>query len=308
MRLLRAIADFRAAGRDVAFAAGFFDGVHLGHRRVIESARARGGEAWALTFARHPSTVLAPGNPRPLLTPLDARLELLAAAGLDGCLLLDFTPRLASMPPREFVESLGPNARSFHSGAAWRFGHNGAGTPGLLRAWNHDVEVVPAVLWRGEPVSSTRVRGAVLAGDLDAAAHMLGRPYSIREAVIPGRAIGRGLGAPTLNFSPVADVLPPHGVYAARVRLPGDAEPRGGVANFGFRPTFPDRPDAPVLEVHLFDPPGRDTQGLAVEIQFAARLRDERAFDSPAALAAQIRRDCDAARQAFRGSFPRLGI
>ncbi len=302
MLLLRTTSDFRNTARNVAFAAGFFDGVHTGHQRVIHAAqaaaRARNGEAWAFTFAQHPTTLLTPGRHRKLLTPLDIRLELLAETGLHGCLLLDFNAQLAAMTPEDFVAALtschGP-VRSFHSGDNWRFGRGGTGTPPRLRelgaSLNFDVETVPAALWRDEPVSSTRIRHAILAGHLDEAAHMLGRPYRIRETIVHGRAIGRAIGVPTLNIMPRAEVLPPLGVYAVRVQLDDDAAWHDGVANFGFRPTFADRPDAPVLEVHLLAPPDRDTYGLAVEIAFVTYLREERAFASPAALADQIRVD-----------------
>lgn len=302
MKLLRSITAFRHGARRVAFAAGFFDGVHTGHQRVIGAAQTAaaeaGGEAWALTFEPHPSHILSPAAPRKLLTPLGERLELLAETGLHGCLLLAFDATLAALPPEDFVAALtsrhGPVV-SFHSGGNWRFGRAGTGTPDFLRSLAPDygfrVDVQPPVLWQDLPVSSTRIRAAILTGDLDAAAAMLGRLYRVRERTVPGRAIGRTLGAPTLNIQPASDVLPPPGVYAVRVRLGDETVWRGAVANFGFRPTFSDRPGAPVLEAHLFEPPPHGTCGGDIEIAFAARLRDERAFPSPAALAGQIQED-----------------
>jgi riboflavin kinase/FMN adenylyltransferase len=290
MQLCRTLSEFQYVAGDVAFAAGFFDGVHLGHQRVIRSAQ-RCGAAWALTFAQHPSELLTPEAPQKLLTPLDVRLELLSATGLAGCLLLDFTPQLATMSPRKFVASLGKNIRSFHCGETWRFGCCGEGTPGLLRELNFQVETVPSALWRGEPISSTRIRDAVRGGELEVATRMLGRPYFIREKIVAGRAVGRKLGVPTLNILPRADVLPPLGVYAVRARFKGERAWRDGMANFGFRPTFSDTPETPVLEVHLFSAPGRETNGLTLDVAFVARLRGERAFESKEALVAQLRKD-----------------
>ena len=299
MQLCRSISEFQNTARNAAFAAGFFDGVHLGHQRVIASALATGHEAWALTFAQHPSKLLAPQNPRKLLTPLETRLELLAATGLTGCLLLDFSRQLASMPPREFIAGLGNVVRSFHCGENWRFGFRGEGTPTMLREMGFYVEVVPAALWRGEPVSSTRIREAVQSGALEDAAQMLGRPHSVRGTVARGRAVGRAMGVPTLNVVASADVPPPHGVYAARVRFKNEIAWRDAVANFGFRPTFADRPDEAVLEAHLFEAPECETYGLDVEVAFVARLREERAFESPAALAEQIKIDRERAVKIF---------
>ena len=290
MMIFRSIAEFQnAAARDahgIALATGFFDGVHRGHQRILSRA------SHALTFTQHPTRLLAPANARKLLTPLDVRLELLAATGITGCLLLDFTPELAQQSPEQFIAGLGPNIRSFHCGENWRFGRNGAGTPALLAKLHFTVHVAPPALWRNEPVSSTRIRDAIRDGALHDAERMLGRPYFIRETIVPGRAIGRTLNFPTLNIHPCAEILPPVGVYAVRARFAGEFTWRGAVANFGFRPTFPDRPPTPVLEVHLLNPPIRETTGLTADIAFIQRLRDERAFPSPEALATQLRADC----------------
>ena len=333
MLIYRTISEFQnAAARDahgIALATGFFDGVHRGHQRILSRA------SHALTFTQHPTRLLAPANARKLLTPLDVRLELLAATGITGCLLLDFTPELAQQSPEQFIAGLGPNIRSFHCGENWRFGRNGAGTPALLAevgrgvharlrasapdvlptsvigcpcrrggaqapfglralpsTFNFSVHIAPPALWRGEPVSSTRIRDAIRNGSLHDAERMLGRPYFIRETIVPGRAIGRTLNFPTLNIHPCAEILPPVGVYAVRARFAGEFTWRGAVANFGFRPTFPDRPPTPVLEVHLLAPPIRETTGLTADIAFIHRLRDERAFPTTEALATQLRADC----------------
>ena len=289
----------------IVLAAGFFDGVHVGHRAIFAAARelaaARGAATWALTFDPHPLAVLAPERAPALLTPGGMRFEALAAAGLDGCLRVPFTRALAALAPDAFVSRvLAPVAAragtlAVVAGPNWRFG---AGRAGSLASLPFETSEVPFAVRDGAPVSSSRVRAAVAAGDLAAAAAMLGRPHETREAALPasqGRGVGAALGAPTANVFPAGPVLPPPGVYALDVRLPGENAPRRAVANYGFRPTFPGaRPDRPLLEIHV---PGfsGDLHGAPLSVCWLARLRDERAFASPAALAGQIRADAAAA-------------
>jgi riboflavin kinase/FMN adenylyltransferase len=305
---------FRGLAAPVVLAAGFFDGVHLGHRRVLDAAiaqaRAAGGQAWALTFDQHPLAVLDPQRRPPLLTPIEHRLDLLAAAGIDGCLMIPFTRELASCTPADFIARItdGPGhpVSAVCCGANWRFGRRAAGTPDWLRAHGIDVTIVPAAHHADQTISSTRIREAIQTGDLTAAAAMLGRPYAICETVRHGRGVARTLGMATANIHPEAEVLPPVGVYAVRSAI-GD-RPVEGVANLGFRPTFPEaRTASPILEVHLFDFAG-DLYSARIDIAFIARIRDERAFPSPAALAAQIRADCEAARAACKTLFCKRSV
>ena len=291
----------------VVLAAGFFDGVHRGHRAILDAARdlarARGAAAWVLTFEPHPLAVLAPDRAPPLLSPGEMRFEALAEAGAERCLKLPFTRELAALAPSDFVSRvLAPlagraGALAVVAGPNWRFGAGRAGSLATLAAApapRIETLEVPFAEWAGEPVSSSRIRAAVAAGDLEGAAAMLGRPHETRETALPaaqGRGIGAALGAPTANVFPAGPVLPPPGVYAADVRLPGERTPRRAVANFGFRPTFPDaRPDRPLLELHVVGFEG-DLHGRPLAVSWLRRLRDERAFASPAALAAQIRAD-----------------
>lgn len=297
---------FRARRGPIVLAVGFFDGVHVGHRRVlagaVAAARRRGGEAWALTFDQHPLAVLAPEHRPPLLTPLEVRLERLAAAGLDGCLLLPFTRELAALPPEAFVGLLCGRSHALaeiRCGGNWRFGAQAAGDVALLRrlgrARGFGVHVVPAAFCRGRPVSSTRIRETIQRGHLAEAAAMLDRPYSIRETVVRGRGVGRTLGLVTANVHPAAEVLPPLGVYVVRTWIGNRAV--DGVANLGFRPTFPEaRPDTPLLEVHLLDFTG-DLYGATLDVAFLRRLRGERRFANAAAMMVQVRRDMAAARR-----------
>lgn len=296
---------FRDLPGPIILAAGFFDGVHLGHRAVLSvalaQARAQHGQAWSLTFDQHPLSILAPSLRPPLLTPLEVRLEHLAAAGLDGCLMLPFTRTLAACAPEAFIDLIcrGPgHIAAIHCGANWRFGQHAAGDLTLLnelgKTRGFEVQVVPAALYQQQPISSTRIRRAIQEGCLPDATAMLGRHYTIRETVVRGRGLGRQLGMATANLHPAAEVLPPNGVYAVRIWL-GD-RPVDGVANLGRRPTFSDAtPTDPVLEIHLFDFAG-DIYGATLDIAFIARLRDEQPFPSPAALVAQIEQDIVAAR------------
>jgi riboflavin kinase/FMN adenylyltransferase len=305
MRTLIQPDRFRDLPGPIILAAGFFDGVHAGHRAVLAGAlaqaRIRHGQAWALTFDQHPLSILAPAHRPPLLTPLEVRLELLSQAGLDGCLMLPFTRALAACSPDTFVDLIcgGPgHIAAIHCGANWRFGQHAAGDPARLAELGEPrgfaVEIVPATLYDEHPISSTRIRRAIQHGQLSEATAMLGRPYSIRETVVRGRGIGRQLGMATANLHPAAEVLPPTGVYAVRTWL-GD-RPVDGVANLGLRPTFAEAPPAdPVLEIHVLDFAG-DLYGATLDIAFIARLRDERPFPSPQALIAQIEQDIAAAR------------
>jgi riboflavin kinase/FMN adenylyltransferase len=297
---------FRALPGPLVLAAGFFDGVHLGHLRVLEGsvARARelGGAAWALTFDQHPRGVLSPARRPPLLTPLQERLERLDATGIDGCLLLTFTPELAALEPAAFVALLCGQGRAIaeiRCGGNWRFGARAAGHPAQLaelgKRHGFGVSIVPPAVYNGHAISSTRIRKAIQEGRVEEARAMLGRDYSIRETVVRGRGVGRGIGMATANLHPGAEVLPAVGVYAVRTWLGG--RPMPGVAGLGWRPTFPDaRPPSPVLEIHLLDFDG-DIYGATLEVAFVARLRDEIKFPSAAALLAQVRADMEEARR-----------
>lgn len=306
MRTLSQAARFRALPGPIILAAGFFDGVHCGHRRVLAGALARarrcGGQVWALTFDQHPLAILAPPQRPPLLTSPAVRLEQMAALGVDGCLALPFTRKLAALSPEAFVAMLCGRSRhvaAIYCGSNWHFGAHAAGDAAELarlgRSHGFRVTVVPAATYRGRPISSTRIRKAIQHGRLGEATAMLGRPYAIRETVVRGRGVGRTLGMATANIQPAAEVLPPTGVYAVRAQI--GARSVAGVASLGFRPTFADaRPERALLEVHLLDYAG-DLYGATLDVAFVKRLRPERRYASPEALMAQVRRDIARARQ-----------
>ena len=269
-------------------AVGFFDGVHAGHQLLLERADA------VLTFTNHPATVFAPERAPLLLMTAEDRLAALAADGRRRVVARDFTPVLAAQMPSDFAVSLRrdfPDLDTVFCGANWTFGAGGAGTPAFLRERGFRVEEVPFASWRGERVSSTRIRAALGNGDVAAAAEMLGRPYSVVGDVVRGKGLGRELGFPTINVRPALGNLPlGRGVYAV-------ATPLGrGLANWGVAPTMGDRAWAePVLEVHLLaDPSGPPPETMRVS--FASFIRPERAFASVGDLRAQLARDCADAR------------
>ncbi len=287
---------------------GTFDGFHLGHRDVVDRlvlrARALGRPAVLVTFEPHPLAVVRPASAPPLLTPHRERLAALADTGVDRLVVLPFTPQLAAYSPEAFVDAV---LRRRYGMTTLLIGHDhgfGRGRSGgvdalleLGAARGFAVEVVePVLTGDGEPVSSTRVRRAVAAGDLDAAAALLGRRYTLMGQVVHGAARGRGIGFRTLNIDlpDARKLLPPLGVYAVRVSTPRATF--GGMLNFGAKPTFGD--DAVGLEAHLFDAAG-DWYGATVQLEFIARLRDIRTFAEVGALRAQLVTDEQEARRAL---------
>ncbi len=313
MKFSRQLDVLQMHRRPVVLAAGFFDGVHLGHRAILRraasAARRMHGAVWVLTFDTHPLKVLAPESAPLLITGLPHKLRLFAALGVDGCIALPFNAALAGCAPETFIAELAsaaPRLAAVCVGSNWTFGRDGRGGPGLLRqlAPRHGFHalVVPPLCRLGAPVSSTRIRRALASGRLGDAAALLGRPFSMFGTVAAGRGLGgRRLGAPTANLATADEVQPPPGVYAVRVRL-GVRRLRG-VANVGRRPTMaPAAEGVPVpllVETHILDF-DEDLYGREMEVGFLRRLRPERRFDSPAQLRGQIVRDINKVRAWFR--------
>lgn len=277
-------------------AVGFFDGVHLGHRRILARADA------ALTFRNHPTTIFAPERAPRLLMSTGDRLAAIASAlrtpGGD-VRALDFTPALAAQEPAAFADWLRaeyPDLDTLLCGPNWTFGARGAGNADFLRARGFRVETVPFAEEGGRPVSSTRVRAALAAGDLAEATALLGRPWRVVGTCASGKGVGRSLGFPTLNLLLAEGLVsPPFGVYAV------DTAYGRGVANWGLAPTMGEQAwKAPVLEVYLLGaaPDPAPAPGAAVPVDLRAFLRPERTFPSLADLQAQIARDVEQARNA----------
>jgi riboflavin kinase/FMN adenylyltransferase len=301
---LRSIAELTAIPGPVFLAIGVFDGVHLGHRAVIEralgDAQSGGGNAVVVTFDPHPARILRPEKAPRLLTSTPHKLRIVRSLGVEHILALPFTPDFAATEPAIFIRDLAAacRLREVCVGHEWCFGKNRAGNLALLDQLGHELgfdEVgVPAVQIGGEVVSSTLVRGAIEAGDLAKAARFLGRDYSILGTVKPGDQLGRKLGFPTANLAAHNEQFPPNGVYAVDVLRNGDR--LRGVANIGVRPTVAQASGERLLEVHILDFSG-DLYGTDLEIIFRRRLRPEQKFPSLDALRAQIAMDAAQARR-----------
>jgi riboflavin kinase/FMN adenylyltransferase len=289
-----------------AVAIGNFDGVHAGHRALLDRTRAlaaaHGLAAVALTFDPHPSAVLSPHGAPPRVCSLARRLELLAAAGLDTTVVEPFTRELAACPADAFIDDIvlgALRARAIVVGYDFCYGQGRAGSPDTLRAHGAragaEVEIVAPVEVGGELASSSRIRSYLRAGDLAGAERLLGRRWDIDGTVVHGAKRGRAIGVPTANISPESDLAIAPGIYAVTLATGGAELP--AVASLGTNPTFVEGGGL-VLEVHALDWDG-DLYDRRVRTTFVARLRDEQRFDSVDALVAQIRRDIEDARVAL---------
>ena len=305
MRIVRTLESFPPDARPSVVALGLFDGVHLAHRAILDTAVARagrgGGTAVACTFDPHPAEILQPDRAPLPLTTLDERVALIAATGMALTVVLPFTPALAAMEPEAFVTGVllaGIGAREVVVGFNHRFGRGARGDASLLRELGDRVgfhaEVVPPMDVDGSPVSSSAIRAALQRGDLAPAVRMLGRPYFVSGEVVAGAGRGRSLGFPTANIAPERPLLVPPGVYACRL---GAGETLyGAVLNAGVRPTFGEK--VFTLEAHVLDFSG-DLYDRRVRLDFVRRLREERKFSGIEALKAQIAADIAAAREAL---------
>lgn len=292
---------------------GTFDGVHRGHRDVVDRLVARSRAlkipSVLVTFEPHPLEIVNPSAAPLLLTTQYEKLEVLAETGIDYVAVLPFTPELASFSAEDFVELVLRRRfrlRELLIGYDHGFGRRRAGNVEVLRTLGERdgfrVEVVdPVATPDGHSVSSTSIRRGIAGGDLERASAGLGRSYSVSGRVIQGAQRGRTIGFPTLNLGapPPRKLLPPEGVYAVRVQTPRG--PVGGMMNLGPRPTFGD--SATSLEAHLFDTSG-DLYGAHVRIDFVKRLRETRKFGSAEQLSKQLRDDEREARDAL--TLPRI--
>lgn len=313
---MEVIRDLSACPRPPAGTAvtiGAYDGVHLGHRTVISEVRRRAGERGlataVVTFDRHPASVVRPESAPRLLTDLDQKLELLAGTGVDYCLVVTFDAARSQEPADAFVRDVLAGclaARVVVVGEDFHFGYKRSGNVELLRAMGaelgFEVEGLALVDTDGRPaaepgkVSSTRIRHALVAGDLELANVMLGRAHEARGKVAHGDERGRELGYPTANVSVPGDVLlPADGIYAGWFeRADGSVHPTA--ISLGRRPTFYIESHASLLEAHVLDFDG-DLYDEHVKVRFVARLRGEERFESVEALIDQIGRDCAEARR-----------
>jgi riboflavin kinase / FMN adenylyltransferase len=306
MELVRGLHNLRARHRGCAVTIGNFDGVHLGHRAMLERLRAYarrlGVPATVVTFEPAPREYFAPARAPARLTRLREKLELFAAAGVERCIVLRFDQRLQSMSGTSFAqELLGERlqAKQVVVGADFKFGAGGAADVALLEKLAPElgfgVDVVEPVLVEGERVSSSAIRTALAQGDLAHAARMLGRPYAMHGKVIRGEGLGRKLGFPTANMRVHRRASPLDGIFAVRVRGIG-ARALSGVASLGTRPTVGG--GEVLLEAHVFDFDA-DLYGRWLAVEFVARLRDEQKFESLQAMVVQMHVDARQARAAL---------
>ncbi|TNF81139.1 MAG: bifunctional riboflavin kinase/FAD synthetase [Acidobacteria bacterium] len=287
-------------------AIGNFDGIHRGQRaifdRVTERAGEKGLQSVVVTFEPHPVSVLRPDEAPPRLTTLEQKSKLLEDIGVDVLAVVSFTADFSQTPAEVFVEEFLHRRLGVDEivvGSRFAFGRQRGGDLELLERMavqlGFEVRGIEEVQFRGEPISSTRIRRAVRAGELEEAYAMLDRSYSIRGLVSRGEGRGKTLGWPTINIEPQSDLLPADGVYVSKVEFPQLGSVHGCVTNIGCRPTFPDGPRR-VVESHILDF-DQEVYGAEVELHFLERLRDERAFPSGKALAEQIARDVAEARE-----------
>jgi riboflavin kinase / FMN adenylyltransferase len=304
VQLIRQAADLRSGGRKVCVAIGVFDGVHLGHQQVIKQtisdARTHNGIALALTFDRHPGTVVAPAKAPPLIYSLPQKLREIQALAVDATLLIEFTREFSQQSGEQFVRHLAGDLRRLTSvsvGSTFTFGHKKSGNVELLKQLGAElgfqVHGLAAVSLDGRIVSSTRIREQIAAGDLNAASQMLGRAYSVAGRVLRGDQLGRKLGFPTANIDIAGLLMPPNGVYAVIAKRNGTS--LRGVANIGVRPTVSGTAERR-FEVHLFSF-SEEIYDAELEVIFAGFIRTEQRFASLEELKAQIARDVLAAQK-----------
>lgn len=293
--------------RNVCVAVGVFDGVHLGHqqviRRTIADARQHSALAVAITFDRHPSTVIAPERTPPLIYSLPQKLRAIGSLGVDAILLIRFDLAFSQQSGDVFIRGLVRDFGHIHSicvGSNFTFGNKRSGNVPLLKTLGQELKFIvhglAAVSLDGKTVSSTRIRDTLRDGNLDPASQMLGRPYSVAGRVIQGDKLGRQLGYPTANLDVRLLALPPNAVYAVQAEVSGKTYE--AVLNIGYRPTLQHPEPQLRAEVHLLDFTG-DIYGQEIELTFVEKLRAEQKFASIDALKAQIGHDIVRARAVF---------
>jgi riboflavin kinase/FMN adenylyltransferase len=286
---------------------GVFDGLHLGHQRimktVVERAVAVDAVPTAITFDPHPRAVLHPESAPPLLQTLDQRLANLEVLGLGQTIVIKFDREFAAQPAEEFVRNIVHDrlhAKEVYLGKGFAFGRYRGGNIELLRKLSSELgfvaDEVDEVQLRGQRVSSTAIRELLLAGRINLARRMLGRPYGVEGIVIRGNRRGHTIGFPTANLKPHNRVIPRYGVYATATLI--DKKWRKSITNIGVRPTFENEAE-PSIESYIFDFDG-DLYGDVLRVRFLHRIRDERKFSGVDELKAQIERDSSRARNYFR--------
>lgn len=305
MKVIENVQTSEATFDHVVLTVGSFDGVHLGHRSVIDDvirrARAVGGTAALLTMRPHPRELFSPKHAPNLLTSDDKKLQLLETTGIDVVFLLKFNTEVANLEPDTFVEEIlvrRCQAKEMVVGHDFTFGKHARGDYSLLKdisgRYGFEVTRIPPVQIDRERVSSTLIRERILQGDLDHASRLLGRKYSVVGEVVPGRGIATRLGFPTANIRPYHSAIPAQGVYIAEGIVAGSTY--AAAVNIGIAPTI--RHEDVTVEAFLLDF-DQNILGQRIEVVFHKRLRPERKFPSHHALAEQIARDVETVRRHF---------
>jgi riboflavin kinase/FMN adenylyltransferase len=287
-------------------ALGNFDGLHRGHRKILDRMRRiaeeRGATSVIMTFDPHPPRVVRPDKAPPLLMTKAQKLEAIADAGVQGAAIVRFTPELSNWDPETFVRTVLVDwlrVAEVWVGANFLFGHERSGNFSMLRVlgarYGFKAEKIDPVRYKDFVVSSTRIRRLVSEGRVDEASALLGHQYFLDGTVVRGDERGRTIGFPTANLCTENELLPPHGVYATTARIAGIVH--AAVTNIGTRPTV-DASGRTVVETHIFNW-DRDLYGQSIRIGFVQRLRDERRFESVDLLRDQIEADCQRARVLF---------
>jgi len=311
LRLYRSLDEVPPDFGPSAVTIGNFDGVHIGHRRILkrvrEIAEDNNWKASVLTFDPHPARVVAPDRAPRLMTSIEQRASLMREEGIEQVLILPFTAEVARLTAEAFVEKIlvaALGARAVVVGDNFRFGNKKGGDTRLLKTLGERLgfltEIVPAVLYRGMRVSSSALRRVVEAGDVARAGRLLLRPYALEGEVVEGRGVGSKKTVPTLNLAPRSELRPKVGVYVTRTTDLDDGRSWESVTNVGYRPTFGDD-DRLSIETFLLQPLEGETP-RSIRVEFLRRLRDERKFESPEALKTQILNDVTRARAYFRRS------
>lgn len=292
---------------ELHLAIGVFDGVHLGHKAVIESAifsaRRSGGVSGVLTFDPHPSRLFRPDAPTLLMMPIEAKTSMLHTVGVDVVIRKHFDRAFASIPAEDFLASLKtalPALKSIYVGENFRFGKMRAGTVATLIESGSKLGLgvfsVDRIKHNGEPISSTRIRKDLESGKIESVNDLFGYNYFSGGRVVGGAQLGRQIGFPTLNLPWDPECRPCFGVYQVRFRGAVDQPWAFAVANYGVKPTVAEADQLPALEVHALVDTTLDC-GDAIEVEWLRFIRPEQKFDSLDALKVQITKDCETARE-----------
>jgi riboflavin kinase/FMN adenylyltransferase len=318
MELVLGINKIKKRHKGGILALGTFDGVHLGHQKVIKSLKRRAKrlkkKSIVLTFDIHPLKTINPAKSPPLLTPKEKKIKVIQGLGVDILILINFNRRFSSLSPEKFIEDILVDRLGIEEvfvGKDFTFGRGAMGDIAFLkkksREYGFKVKAVPSQKMGKTAISSTAIRKLIKRGKLKKAAKLLGRPYALYGRIVRGASRGKGLGYPTANIRPHYEVIPSDGVYVGQIGVKG--KNWDGLLNVGIQPTFHKglgrvRKDEQgsggeqkrVIEAHIFDFDGR-LYGQEIKVNFLEKLRDEIAFKSPEALRAQIEKDITKARK-----------